>query len=267
MRQFLPLLALTAAATACDNPFGYSYIAETQKVGELEIEQYITTRFGGDVGAGYEARYRGFDFETEFEYGLTPTDQISLEVNQSYLDSSVREGFRFQGVNLGYKHMFSNPNTKDWGHALHLEVGYSQSSTSDGSLRERYGFEAKYIFQHNFGENSGWMYVGNLITEVTHTSDDGEDAVEFEITQGISRDINKYWAVGFEAVGEAEWVEFNDFEAAGLFIGPVISYQKDHLTASFTFLAQVVGSPQDKGSLNVSEYSPYQARLRFAYEF
>lgn len=268
--KILPsLLVLTAAVSslACDNPFGYSYIAETTKVGHFEFEQFITSRLGRDVGAGYEAGYRGFDLNTEIEYGISTNEQLSLYINTRYIDSSVREGMRFNGINLAYKRMLADPDKNSWGRAIYLEGTYSQASSSTGAFRNRYGIEAKYIFQHNFGENSGWIYAANLITEVTHTSGTGEDAVEFKLTQGIAREINQEWTIGLEVVAEAEWVEMNDFEAAGLFIGPVLNYRKGPLSASLTFLAQAVGSPQDKGSLNVSEYSPYQARLRFSYEF
>lgn len=269
MKHLLSLLTLASAATAfgCDNPFGYSYIAETTKAGRFEFEQYLTTRFGRDVGAGYEAGYRGIDLNTEIEYGLSANEQVSLYLNHVYVDSSVREGLRFNGFNIAYKRMLANPDTHAWGQAIYLEALYSQASSSDGGFRNRYGLEAKYIFQHNFGDNSGWIYAGNLITEVTHTSGSGEDAVEFKLTQGLAREVSPCWTVGVEAVAEAEWVEMNDFEAAGLFLGPVVNYRKGALSASLTFLAQVVGSPQDKGSLNVSEYSPYQARLRLSYEF
>lgn len=267
IRQLLPLLTLTAAASACENPFGYSYIAETTKAGRFEFEQYVTTRMGRDVGSGYEAGYRGIDLNTEIEYGISANEQISLYINNLYFDSSVRDGFRFNGFNIAYKRMLADPDKQTWGQAIYLEALYSQASSSSGSFRNRYGLEAKYIFQNNFGENSGWIYAGNLIAEVTHTTGSGEDAVEVKLTQGIAREVSQHWTVGLEAVAEAEWVEMNDFEAAGFFLGPVVNYRKDALSASLTFLAQVVGSPQDKGSLNVSEYSPYQARLRISYEF
>lgn len=267
MRRLLPLLALTAVVSAYDNPFSYSYVADTEKPGELEFEQFVTMRAGRDLGSGYAARYRGFDFETDFEYGLSPADQISLEVNHVYVDSSVREGFRFQGLNLGYKHMFADPSARDWGHALHVELGYSQASSADGSLRHRYGAEAKYIFQHDFGSRREWTYVGNLILDVVRASGAGENTVELELTQGLALALGPNWRVGLEGLAEAEWEGFEELEAAGLFLGPVLSYRNGDLNASLTLLAQVTGTPRERGGLNVSELSPYQVRLRFAFDF
>ena len=64
-----------------------------------------------------------------------------------------------------------------------------------------------------------------------------------------------------------EWVEFNDFEEAGFFIGPCVNYRKDNFSATLTTLAQIAGAPVSKGNLNVVENSPYEARLTIAWEF
>jgi hypothetical protein len=266
MKKLLPLF-LCAAATACENPFGFSYIAETIKPGRYEIEQYITTRIGRDIGNGYEARYRGMDLKTEFEIGLSDHEQVNLELTQLYVESSVRDGLRFNGVNMSYKRMLADPDKAAWGHAIYLEGAYSQVSSKTGSFRDRYGLEAKYIFQHNFGPDSGWIYIGNLIGEATHTSGTGEDAFECKLTQGIARELNAEWTLGLEAVGVAEWAELNNFESAALFVGPTLNFRRGDLSVTLAGLAQVVGSPQDKGDLNVSEHSPYQVRLLVAYEF
>ena len=50
--------------------------------------------------------------------------------------------------------------------------------------------------------------------------------------------------------------------------GPCVRYQReDGFFATFTLLGQVLGSPADKGDLNVSEKSPYEARLKVGLEF
>jgi hypothetical protein len=261
-----PCLLLAAAANACDNPFSYSYIAETVKPGKYEFEQYVTGRFGKDLGAGYDARYRGFDLRTEIEFGLSPTEQIAVEVNQSYFDSSARQGLRFDGINVEYIKMLANPDKEDWGRALYLEAGYSQISKHDGHLRDRWILESKYILQHNFGADSRWLYVANLGLELMHTQG-GEDAFEVFATQGLSYQLTKDWTVGVESLAAAEWIEGGDFEESGVFIGPCLNYRKDNLSVALTVLAQLTGAPANKGSLNVSDYSPYEARLKVSWEF
>ena len=267
--KFLTLLSLVSAATAlsCENPFGYSYIAETIKPGKYEIEQYITGRFGRDIGTGYDARYRGFDFKTELEIGISKDEQVNIEPTALYLDSASFEGLRFNGINLSYKKMLADPDRTSWGRAIYLEPGFSQVSSKNGALRDRWSFEGKYILQHNFGDNSPWMYVANLVGEVTHISSDGEDAVEFKITQGLAYQLTKDWTIGLESIAMVEWVEFNNFEEAGFFVGPCLNYRRDDFSATLTMLAQVAGAPVSKGNLNVVENSPYEARLTVAWEF
>ena len=264
-----PLLALCLSAAtvlACENPFGYSYLAETLKPGRYEFEQYVTGRFGKDLGAGYDPRYRGFDLRTEIEYGISAKEQLALEIDQTYFDTADREGLRFRGVSLEYIRMLADPDKNDWGRAFYLELGYSQASLHDGHLRDRWTVESKYILQHNFGDNSPWMYVANLGVELLRTQG-GEDAFELFVTQGIAYQVTKEWTIGLEAFAASEWVEGADFEESGVQVGPMINYRKDDLSVAFTVLAQLSGAPATKGSLNVAEYSPYEARLRFSWEF
>jgi hypothetical protein len=123
MKNLLPFLALTAPAFGCDNPFGYSYLTETLAPGRTEIVQWVTARLGRDVGAGYDARYRGFDLKTEYEIGLSPTEQLSFYFNNRYLDSSVREGLRFDGYQIAYMRMHAHPDKHAWGQAIYLDPG------------------------------------------------------------------------------------------------------------------------------------------------
>jgi hypothetical protein len=270
MKTILSTLALVTAATAfgCDNPFGYSYLTETIKPGRTEIVQWVTGRFGRDIGSGYDARYRGFDLKTEYEIGLSANEQLSFYFNNRYLDNSVREGLRFDGFQVAYMRMLANPDKAEWGQAIYIEPGYSQTSSKNGGLRDEYSLELKYLLQHNFGAHQEGVYAANLIAEVERKPATGADAVKFKLTQGIAWELNKQWIAGLEVVAEAEWAELNDFEYAAVLAGPCLRYHREGGTfATLTVLAQVAGSPADKGSINVSEKSPYEARLRVGVEF
>jgi hypothetical protein len=261
------LTLLTAAAAACENPFSYSYIAETLKQGHFEFEQFFTSRHGRDVGSGYESAYRGLDLRTEVEYGITDKDQISLRLNHTYVHSSSRTALRFDGVSIEYQRQLADPDRESWGRVFYLEATYSGVSSGDVSLRSAYSLEAKYIVQHNFGENSPWMYVANLSAEIGRKPSANETSYEYRLSQGIGYQLNPLWNVGLEAVAEAEWVNANVFETAGLFVGPSLNYRKDKLSCTLTILRQAVGSRADRGNLNVSEFSPTEARLKLSWEF
>ena len=270
MKTLLTTLSLITAATAfgCDNPFGYSYLTETIKPGRTEVVQWVTGRFGRDMGAGYDARYRGFDLKTEYEIGLSANEQLSFYFNNRYLDNNVREGLRFDGIQVAYMRMLANPDKAAWGQAIYVEPGYSQTSSKDGAFRDEYSLELKYLVQHNFGASQENVYAANLIAEVERKPATGADAVKLKLTQGIAWELNKHWIAGVEVVAEAEWAELNDFEYAAVLAGPCVRYQRENgFFATLTVLGQVLGSPADKGDLNVSEKSPYEARLRCGIEF
>ena len=270
MKTLLTTLSLISAANAfgCDNPFGYSYLTETIKPGRTEIVQWVTGRFGRDLGAGYDARYRGFDLKTEYEIGLSANEQLSFYFNNRYLDNSVREGLRFDGFQVAYMRMLAHPDKASWGQAIYVEPGYSQTSSKDGAIRDEYSLELKYLVQHTFGASQENVYAANLIAEVERKPATGADAVKLKLTQGVAWELNKHWIAGVEIVAEAEWAELNDFEYAAVLAGPCLRYQRENgFFATFTVLGQVMGSPADKGDLNVSEKSPYEARLRCGIEF
>jgi len=264
----LCLASLTAAtALGCDNPFGYSYSAETTKQGRYEFEQYVTTSFGRDLGAGYDGGYRGYTLKSEFEYGLSANEQIEVQVNQLFLHTADRNGLRFDGVNVEYRRMLADPDKADWGRAYTLELGYSQADAGSGDLRSRYSFEAKYVFQHDFGENSPWLYVANLGGEVTYAPNGAESALELSLSQGIAYQLDRHWTAGLECVAASEWTRFKNFEQSGILAGPMVNYRKDDFSASLTVMAQLTGAPANRGRLNVSEYSPLEARLLASWEF
>lgn len=270
MRTSLPLLTLFTASAAfgCENPFGYSYLTETLAPGRTEIVQWVTARLGRDLGAGYDARYRGFDLKTEYELGLSPNEQVSIYLNHRYLDTSVREGLRFDGFQVAYLRMLAHPDKHAWGQALYIEPGYSQTSSKTGGLRDEYSLEVKYLLQHNFGANQEGVYAANLIAEVERKPATDEDAVKFKLTQGIAWELDQRWIAGLEIVAEAEWAELNNFEYAAVLAGPCVRHHRENgFFATLTVLAQVAGSPADRGRRNVSEKSPYEVRLRCGREF
>ncbi|PHX58934.1 MAG: hypothetical protein CK522_01560 [Opitutia bacterium] len=266
--KFLALLPLAASsAWGCDNPFGYSYLAETIKPGQVEIVQWVTGRIGRDLGNGYDARYRGFDLKTEVEWGISPNEQLAVYVNSRYLERTARNGLLFDGFQIAYKRMLSNPDTQDWGVALYIEPGYSQVSSKNGAHRDQLKLETKLLLQHNFGANDEWVYAANIIGELEHETATHADTVKLKLTQGLARAVGANWYVGAEAILEAEWSELNNHQYTALLAGPCVRYQRDGFFVRFTALAQVTATPANKGDLNVTKKSPYEGRLLFGYEF
>lgn len=267
LRRIIPALALTAAASACDNPFGYSYLAETMKPGEVEVVQWITARLGRNLGGGYDARYRGYDLKTEVEWGVSKNEQLAVYVNSRYLERTSRDGLLFDGFQVAYKRMLANPDTENWGVAIYVEPGYSQVSSKNGAHRDQLKLETKLLLQRNFGKNDEWVYAANLIGELEHETATHADSVKFKLTQGLASALGAHWYLGAEAILEAEWAELNDHQYTAVLAGPCVRYQRDGFFAKLTALAQVTATPANKGDLNVTKKSPYETRLLVGYDF
>jgi hypothetical protein len=266
--RHLPLLLAVASTQACDNPFTYSYLTETLQPGKIEIVQWTTARLGRNIGTGYDARYRGFDFKTEIEKGLSENEQIAFYLNYRYFETSVRDGLRFDGFQVAYMRMLADPDKESWGQAIYIEPGYSQSSSKNGDLRDEYSVELKYLLQHNFGAEQDWVYAANIVSEFEYKPASEEDALKLKLTQGVAYQINTHWFAGMEVVAEAEWAEMNDFEYSAVLAGPCFRHQRESgLFISMTALAQIFGTYADKGDLNVSDKSPWEIRLKAGIEF
>src|SRR5216110_3170389 len=77
------LLAIAAffprTAHADEHLFGWVRGAETLPHGRADAYQFITLRTGKAAGI-----YRGWDFDTEVEYGITDKFQVGVSVEQHY---------------------------------------------------------------------------------------------------------------------------------------------------------------------------------------
>lgn len=265
----LALCILPQVIQACENPFGYSYLTETLTKGRMEYVQWATGRFGRDTGSGYDSHYRVVDLRSEIEVGVSDNEQLSFYLNYRDFDTVSRNGLRFDGLQVAYMRMLAHPDKEPWGHAIYIEPGYSQSSSKTGSLRDQYSLEFKYLLQHNLGEEGqDGIYVANLVAEVEREPESDSDTLTLKLTQGVAWQVSERWQAGWEAVLGAEWAEGDDFEHFSLLAGPCARYQSDgsfFLTA--TILAQLAGSPNDRGELNVTDKSPWELRLKAGFAF
>lgn len=265
----LPLSLLPSLAMACDNPFGYSYLTETLTKGRTEFVQWATGRFGRDIGSGYDSSYRAIDLRSEIEVGVSDNEQLSFYANYRHFDTDVRDGLRFDGLQVAYMRMLAHPDKEAWGQAIYIEPGYSQSSSKTGSLRDQYSLEFKYLLQHNLGEEGqDGIYAANLVAEVEREPDSDSDTLTLKLTQGIAWQVGERWQAGFEAVAGAEWAEAVDFEHFSVFAGPCARYQSEgSFFVTAALVAQLVGTPESKGDLNVTDKSPWELRLKAGFAF
>lgn len=267
--SFLCLSLLPALAEACDNPFGYSYLAETLTKDRVEFIQWATARMGRDIGAGYDSGYRVTDLKSEIELGLSENEQLSFYLNYRHYQTAVRDGLRFDGFQVAYMRMLAHPDKEDWGRAIYIEPGYSQSSSKSGALRDQYSLELKYLLQHNLGpEGQDGIYVANLVAKAEREPKSEADTLSLKLTQGVAWQLSERWQAGLEAVVGADWAEATDFRHFTAFAGPCARYQSEgSFFVTATLLAQLVGSPESRGDLNVRDKSPWELRLKAGFAF
>lgn len=268
-KKILVLALIQGVAQGCDNPFGYSYLTETLPAGRVEFIQWATGRFGRDLGAGYESGYRGVDLRSEIEAGISEREQLAFYVNYRHFATSQRDGMRFDGLQVAYMRMLAHPDKEAWGQAVYVEPGYSQSSSKTGALRDQYSLELKYLLQHNLGEEGqDGIYAANLVAKGERVPSTDADNLSLKLTQGLAWQVSEGWQAGLEAVVGAEWAEGVDFSHFTVFAGPCARYQSEgSFFVTAALVAQLAGSPADKGELNTRDKSPWELRVKTGFAF
>ena len=173
-----------AVAMANDNPFGYSNDTGITKKGEYEVQQSVTMRSGLDQGSGFDRGYRGYDFQTQLEWGISDVDHLDFQVGETCLRSPAFKGFRFDGLNVEYKHLIRDGDKGGWGAAWVAALGYSQLDSSSGALRTEIRYAGRLLLQNEFGARRAWCYVTNLSAGLAHNAIETVGQVEW--SQGIA---------------------------------------------------------------------------------
>ena len=145
-----PAFAPTSAR-ADEHLFGWVRGAETLPHGHADAYQFITLRTGKVAGT-----YRGWDFNTEVEYGITDQLQVGIAVEQHYFH--IREveelanasSYRFGGLELSAKYRVLSPFKDKVGLALRFEAGYLWNDDVAGIEQEEVDLSPEIILHKNF---------------------------------------------------------------------------------------------------------------------
>jgi hypothetical protein len=267
---------------ADENLWGYVYGTETLPKGGTEIYQWITNR--RDKGQG---TYSAWDYKTELEYGFTDRFQGSVYLNfrQHDIQGSApieengepeypdRNSFGFDGIQASLKYAFLSPY-KDWmGLALYFEPGYSRINKESGQSQTQYSFETKLLLQKNFLDDQ-LVFAYNLTAELARTKPGNggswEGELEMEQTAGLSYRLAPGWFAGLEARYVSEYPDLGSREFWAFFAGPNLHWADKHWWATFTWLPQLHGSPNDptrSSRLFLDDLEKQEFRLKVGYEF
>ena len=267
-RTFTLVFALASVASlarADERLFTYTYEPETAPKGMFEFEQWVTSRVGRNSAVGQED-YQHWQFREEFEYGVTDNYTLSLYVNHDYehfkdpATGKITSHYNRTGISLENKYLVLNPADHAVGLSLYLEP------TFDG---ENFELEEKIILGQRYGD---WKWALNL-THATEWTDDFRNVEgELEVSFGLAYQLSPRWAVGFEIRDHNELPEYQEWENTALYIGPVISYKRDHWWAALAVMPQVyganyTGNPDGNPSLELEGHEGWNVRLLFGYNF
>ncbi|HTJ77399.1 MAG TPA: DUF6662 family protein [Rariglobus sp.] len=255
-RGLLSALVLSALASseamADENLFGYVSGAETLPAGHYDLEQFTTLRTGKDGG-----RYRGWDFESEVEYGVTDQLQLSASLIQHHFDMNGvpgqdnRNDYVFGGVNLGAKYRIKSPYKDGYGLAFSPEIGLRRYDDVGGLIEHSLFIAPTLIYQKNalgdtlvFAANGGFELAWGK-----KPAEQYDHELALQGGAGISYRFAPGWFAGVETHTRAEYPDFqfpSNFEHWAVFAGPSLHYGAERWWATLTWSYQVYGHGVDE---------------------
>jgi hypothetical protein len=253
-------------ASATERFFTYSYEPETMPQGAFEVEQWLTLRAMRSTHVGQD-QYNRWEFRTEFEYGVTDNYTVSLYVNESLTNFRMPHGGKhvsdacWDGISIENRYMVLNPVTHAVGVAVYLEPRY------DG---KNFELEEKIILGQRHGD---WKWAVNLTHATEWENHFNEKEGEVEFSAGLTRFLGKHWTVGIEARDHNELPEYCFWENSALYVGPVITYRREHWWAALSVMGQVWGetfqgeNPDHNAHLELEGHERWNARLIVGYSF
>jgi hypothetical protein len=258
--------------------FGFVRGAETLPAGRSEIYQFITMRTGKPEGS-----YYGFDFETEFEHGITDQWQASLAVEQRYINNSGVDGdrdalddfngYRFGGLIASTKYRLLSPFKDAVGLAVRLEGGYLWHDEVGGLKESEWFISPEVELQKNFLDDTLICDV-NVGAEWAWGKQPAEEyprEISLMAGAGVSYRFAPNWFIGVEGNIRAEYPLFdlNNFEHVVVYAGPSLHYSSKNWWVTLSYAYQVWGEGVDEPNdgKTYAEETDHKLRLKFGVNF
>ncbi|RME59205.1 MAG: hypothetical protein D6780_05435, partial [Candidatus Dadabacteria bacterium] len=166
---------------ADERAFTYIYEPQTLEKGEIEFEQWITSRVGRK---GKD--FTRWDLREEISYGLTENLSTALYLNWSVTNDSDTST-DFDGISSEWKYLLFNPAEHSLGVLLYGEA------TSDG---DNLSLEEKIVIGQYI--NRWTLALNATVEQEWEFNDETEKEGEVELTGGASYKILPYLSVGVE---------------------------------------------------------------------
>ena len=275
---FAGLLAATpsfvSTAQADEHLFGWVRGAETLPGGHADAYQFITLRTGKAQGD-----YKGWDFNTEIEYGITDKFQIGIAAEQHYFDiDGVEEldnqnKYQFGGVELSAKYRILSPFKDKVGFAVRLEVAYLPHDDVAGIDQEEFAIQPELILHKNFLDDTLITHVnfGIKMAWGKKPAEEYDYEMTFQGGAGIAYRFAPNWFAGVEAHWRSEFPEadLGFHEHTVVFVGPSIHYgaQRWWATASWGYQIYGQGVDEPDHGKTFAEEARNEFRLKIGFNF
>jgi hypothetical protein len=245
------LAALTSTTRADEHLFGYARGAETLPAGHVDLYQFTTLRAGKAAGT-----YRGWDFETEAEYGFTDKLQGSLSLINHYFNTQdvpdLDDGshYRIGGLEASAKYRLKSPFIDGYGIAVRPEIGFVRYDDVGGLLEHELLVGMTLIYQHNYFDDAV-IFDANAGFDFTWGKKPAEQYDHEMLVDGLlglSYRFAPRWFAGIEGRIHSEFPNF-DFgtnEHIVLFAGPSLHYASKRWWATLSWAYQVWGDGVDE---------------------
>ncbi|WKE64551.1 hypothetical protein PVT67_12845 [Gallaecimonas kandeliae] len=287
----LPLALFALNAQADENLLGYVKGAETLPEGAAEFYQFFTQRQGKSYGD-----YWALDTNTEFEYGVTNSFNVSGALHGMALDTSdlvidgylpgdKKFGWKLTGVETAIKYNFLSPALDDFGLSTYISGEYSWVDKHSGQRKDTISIDANLLMQKYFMEGQ-LVWAGNIGMETTwakraHIDNlpegfdwptTAEMEIELKAGTGLTYRFAPDWYLGAEALYEEEHETEVNLERWSWFAGPSLHYGGQQWWATLTYMQQIRGGgekfpEQTDRDLHLIEKTETEWRLKIGYNF
>lgn len=280
---FMGSCAISSAAYADEQYFGYTYSAEVLGKGATEAEFWATDRRGKDSG-----HFDAQDYRIELEHGFT--NRLSVSGYANFAGHHIRglePGFEdtdrtlaFRGLSSEFKYNVLSPYKDGIGLTLYAEPAWSRIHAG-GEKGTELELELKAIVQKNFLDDR-LIWAANFTfepewekeKEIEEITGDAETKwakeLKLEVSTGLTYRVARGWYAGVEgryASVYPNWTNGLHRETYAVFAGPTIHYGGKNWWATLSYLPQLFGKPSPNGSLALDEYEKRELRLKIGYNF
>ena len=233
---------------ADDKKFARSYTSYTLPANALELEIWQTGRI--DKGMGYYYRWQP---RFEIEYGVTDRFTTSMYLNFNEVKSSENsipsKPLSLSTTSFEFRYRLSNPGEYFIDPAFYFELSYGG---------DKIEYEPKILLTKQFDR---FISVMNLVSEIEKNFPEKETESAFELTLGLSYEVNKNLSVGLEFRNDRNYKEiYEKEENQASFIGPTISYHSNKLYFVVNILTQISGGSIAKNNLDLIGHEKYEIR-------